>query len=183
MKLTVFFPKGLLIFSIILVSCQTSPPPVKTSAHLGMMDDSLLKMNKKIVQDESQEIDDFIARYHWKMGITSTGLRYMIYYQGSGIRALKGKSVKIHYSVKLLNGKDLYNSGNQGSKVVQLGCAMVETGLEEGILMLRVGDRAKFIVPSHLAYGLLGDLKNIPERASLVFDLELLEVFKTPISH
>jgi FKBP-type peptidyl-prolyl cis-trans isomerase FkpA len=168
----------LILISLLLYSCQSSPPPANTTSHLRMMDDTLLDMNKKVVQDESQSIEDFIARYHWNMEVTSTGLRYMIYQHGTGTKAFKGSHVKISYSIRLLTGRDLNNPGKQLLKEFQLGRGMAENGLEEGILNLRVGDHAKFIVPSHLAFGLLGDLKNIPERASLVYDLELLEVKK-----
>ncbi len=163
-----------------LYSCQNDPSRIKSTAPLRMMDDTLLNMNKKIVEKESQEIDDFIVRYQWKMKITSTGLRYMIYKEGKGNKALMGSLVRIRYSLRLLTGRNLTEKDHQVIKEIQLGRGMTEPGLEEGILLLREGDLAKFIVPSHLAYGLLGNLKDIPERASLVYDLQLLEVRKTP---
>jgi FKBP-type peptidyl-prolyl cis-trans isomerase len=52
----------------------------------------------------------------------------------------------------------------------------VESGLEEGILLLREGDKAKFILPPHLAHGLLGDDNKIPARSIIVYDLELLSL-------
>lgn len=179
MKRIVLFRNGTLIFiSFFLYFCQNNPPPVNSTSHLRMMDDTLLNLNKKIVDQETQEIEDFITRYHWKMKTTATGLRYMIYHNGSGSRAEKDCFAKIKFSVRLLNGRVLDSQDQQLTREIQLGRGMVENGLEEGILLLYVGDRVKFIVPSHLAFGLLGDLKNIPERASLVYDLELLEVRK-----
>jgi len=50
--------------------------------------------------------------------------------------------------------------------------------LEEGLLLLHQGDKAKFIIPSHLAYGLLGDQKQIPPGATLVYDVELIQLNK-----
>jgi FKBP-type peptidyl-prolyl cis-trans isomerase len=47
-------------------------------------------------------------------------------------------------------------------------------------MLMRTGSRAKLIVPSHLAFGLLGDLKKIPEQAVLVYDIELVEVKESP---
>ena len=52
----------------------------------------------------------------------------------------------------------------------------VESGLEEGILLMKTGGKAKFILPPHLAYGLPGDGKKIPARAILVYDVELLSI-------
>jgi FKBP-type peptidyl-prolyl cis-trans isomerase len=55
-----------------------------------------------------------------------------------------------------------------------IGQSDVEAGLEEGIRLMRTGDRAKLILPSRLAFGLLGDGKKIPPGATLVYDIELV---------
>ena len=61
--------------------------------------------------------------------------------------------------------------------MVTLGAAYLGVAfLEEGILLLKEGDRAKFIIPSHLAFGLLGDMKKIPAKAVLVYDIELIKI-------
>jgi len=52
----------------------------------------------------------------------------------------------------------------------------VESGLEEGILLLRVGDKATFIMPPHLAHGLQGDGDRIPARSIIMYDVLLLKV-------
>jgi FKBP-type peptidyl-prolyl cis-trans isomerase len=52
----------------------------------------------------------------------------------------------------------------------------VESGLEEGILLLQEGDKARFIMPPHLAHGLIGDRDKIPARATIIYDLELVSL-------
>ena len=141
-----------------------------------MMDDSLLNYNKAVVKTEDQEIEDLIQRYGWKMVKTPTGLRYMIYKQGSGERAVKGKKTMIRYEVRLINGNLCYSSAEKGPKEFIIGQGAVEVGTEEGILLMRVGDRAKFIVPSHLAFGLLGDQDKIPPKSTLIYDIELIKL-------
>ncbi len=86
----------------------------------------------------------------------------------------KGKLVTISYSVSLLTGERIILPGTE--KDFALGYSKVESGLEEGILMMRQGDHARFIIPSHLAFGLLGDMNKIPPRASLVYELELKKI-------
>ena len=54
----------------------------------------------------------------------------------------------------------------------------VETGLHEGIKYMKVGEKAKMILPSHLAHGLIGDSKKIPPRSTIVYDIELLDLKK-----
>lgn len=143
---------------------------------MSLTADTLVKFNKEIVKSEIQEIEDFIERYRWKMQTSPTGLRYLVSREGQGLMPVKGETVVLKYDLKLLNGRSLYNSEKSGLREFVIGTGSVENGLEEGVLLLRPGDHAKLIVPSHLAFGLLGDLKEIPERAVLVYDIELVAV-------
>jgi FKBP-type peptidyl-prolyl cis-trans isomerase len=138
--------------------------------------ESLMKVNKTLVQSEDQQIDDFVERYAWPVKTSGTGLRYWIYEQGDGKPAREGSVARIEYTVSLLNGETVYSSKDDDPKEFTIGRGGVESGLEEGILFLKEGDRAKFILPSHLAYGLLGDQDKIPARSVLVYDLKLLKI-------
>jgi FKBP-type peptidyl-prolyl cis-trans isomerase len=100
----------------------------------------------------------------------------MIYYTGSGKAAVKGMQASVRFTLRLLNGQQIYSSDSAGLKEITLGYSGVETGLEEGLLHLHQGDRAKFIIPSYLAFGLLGDQHKIPPGATLVYDLELVDL-------
>jgi FKBP-type peptidyl-prolyl cis-trans isomerase len=103
-------------------------------------------------------------------------LRYLIYKKGKGEKAGKGKIAVIGYTLRFLNGNLCYSSDKEGLKEFKIGYGNVESGIEEGILLMHVGDRAKFIVPSHLAFGLLGDQNKIPQQATLVYDIELVKL-------
>lgn len=138
--------------------------------------ESLENANKKLVRSEDQEIEAYIQRYGWNMTKTGTGLRYMIYSKGKGAEVRKDDIVKLKFNVSLINGSECYNSDKDGIKQLEIGKSDVESGLEEGLLLLHNGDKAKFIIPSHLAYGLLGDENKIPKRATLIYDVELIEV-------
>jgi len=165
-----------ILFFTVATGCVDEPKTVQSTSHIRFLDDSLVNFNRQVVMAENQEIDDYISRYRWRMQMSPTGLRYMIYQHGSGTRVIKGATVRIRYSISLLTGEDIYSSKEPASRDFLVGHGGVESGIEEGILLLRKGDRAKFIVPSHLAFGLLGDLNKIPERAALVYDIEVLEV-------
>ena len=166
-----------MIMIILLASCvdeknQRKSPTVSNKD----LQESLLDANRKAVKTEDQQIKDFIDRYNWDLTETGSGLRYKIYETGKGAKASEGKIAVINFEVSLLNGEVLYTSNASGPKEFMIGRGGVVSGLEEGILFLHEGDRAKFIIPSHLAYGLAGDQNKITGKATLVYDVELLKL-------
>ena len=138
--------------------------------------ESLEKVNRYMVKSEKEDIANYMRRHGWKMEETGSGLRYMIYDEGTGEPAAYGKVVTLKYKLWLINGDLVYSSEKDGLKVFQVGKGGVESGLEEGILLLKKGDKARFILPSHLAHGLLGDENRIPPRTAIIYDLELVEL-------
>ncbi len=109
------------------------------------------------------------------MNITQTGLRYQINpsnIEGDSVRALD--QVSIDYKVSLLTGETVYSSDSTGSMSITIGRSDVANGLQEGLQLMRTGERALFIVPSHLAYGLTGDGDKISGFQTLVIEIESL---------
>ncbi len=157
--------------------CQVkSPGDSEKKISPSKIKEPLIQLNKQDIETEEKQIADFLNRYGWEMEETGTALRYMIYQKGNGPKSAKGKLVSIAFTVSLLNGTICYSSDEEGEKEFVLGLNQVEPGLEEGIMLMRTGDKAKFILPSHLGYGLIGDLNKIPQKATLVYDVELLSV-------
>lgn len=165
-----------LLLAFELQSCMEQLQDKENIANFHILDDTLLLYNQKIVQIENQEIADFINRYHWKMETTSTGLRFGINKKGNGLAPIKGSTVTIGYSVKLLTGDVVFQSDSLHPLTFIVGQRKVTNGLEEGVLLMHQGERAKLIVPSHLAYSLPGNLEKIPTRAILVYEVELIHV-------
>ncbi|HIN39955.1 MAG TPA: FKBP-type peptidyl-prolyl cis-trans isomerase, partial [Flavobacteriales bacterium] len=69
-----------------------------------------------------------------------------------------------------------YSSDIDGTKGFVAGKGEVEDGLDEGVFYMQTGDKAKFILPSHLAYGLMGDGDKVPSHSVLVYDVELIDI-------
>lgn len=134
--------------------------------------------NREIMKKESDDIDQYVKRQNWDndMKVTGTGLRYMIYKSGTGRQASQGLFATVKYKVSLLDGRECYSSDKDGPKEFLIGQDNVETGLHEGIALMKVGDKAIFILPSHLAHGLMGDYNKIPPRSSVVYDIELVKL-------
>jgi len=108
---------------------------------------------------------------------TDSGLRYKIIQKGSGAKAEKGKTVSVHYEGALANGQVFDSSYKRNQPIdFALGVGQVIPGWDEGIALLQVGDKARFVIPSHLAYGSTGAGGVIPPNATLVFDVELMNV-------
>ena len=108
---------------------------------------------------------------------TESGLRYQFIQKGSGKRAENGKTVSVHYEGSLENGK-VFDSSYPRKKPIdfRLGQGQVIEGWDEGIALLHVGDKARFVIPSHLGYGSRGAGGAIPPNATLIFDVELMDV-------
>lgn len=108
---------------------------------------------------------------------TESGLRYQFIVHGSGKQAEAGKTVAVHYIGTLDNAKEFDNSYKRKKPIeFQLGRGNVIEGWDEGIALLKEGDKARFVIPSHLAYGSAGAGGVIPPNAVLIFDVELMAV-------
>lgn len=132
--------------------------------------------NKIYQQNEAFQMDDYAKRNGWNMKQTNSGVRYLIYQQGQGRKIENELIVRFNFRVNLLNEVICYDSKIEGPKEIRMGHADVVSGLEEALLLMRVGDKAKVIIPSHLAYGWIGDSDKIPTRAVLIYDVEILKV-------
>lgn len=108
---------------------------------------------------------------------TDSGLRYKMIQKGNGKKAENGKTVAVHYEGSLETGK-VFDSSYPRKKPIEfrLGQGQVIEGWDEGILLLHVGDKVRFVIPPHLGYGSQGAGGAIPPNATLIFDVELMEV-------
>lgn len=109
---------------------------------------------------------------------TASGLKYYeVVKSSSTTKAAAGKTVKVHYSGYLADGKMFDSSVERGEPIeFKLGQAQVIAGWEEGISLMNVGDKLRLIIPYYLAYGENGRPPMIPAKADLTFDVELIEV-------
>jgi FKBP-type peptidyl-prolyl cis-trans isomerase len=158
---------------VVLVSCKEKKPAVSEEQYRTTKE-QMPEVNRILLAKDKMRIEGYIERHELDMQESPTGLWYAVNNPDSGELVKPGMSVYLKYTLDLLDGKNCYDSEKSGIKTFRVGRGNVESGLEEAILMMKVGGRAKFIMPPHLAYGLPGDGDCIPARAIIVYDLQVL---------
>ncbi|MFT3738339.1 MAG: FKBP-type peptidyl-prolyl cis-trans isomerase [Breznakibacter sp.] len=155
----------------LMVGCQQPEQPRRT-----VTQEDLIEANRNLVGRDANAIKAYLAEHKLRYTETQTGLWYSISDQGVGNYAKKGQVITLKYTVTLLDGTPCYSSKKTGPKKFLIGQGGVESGLEEAVLMLRKKAKAKFILPPHLAYGLIGDNDQVPARATLIYDVEVVDL-------
>ena len=108
---------------------------------------------------------------------TDSGLKYVDLVAGTGREATAGNQVSVHYTGWLTNGTKFDSSVDRKEPFsFPLGAGRVIKGWDEGVAGMKVGGKRKLTIPSQLGYGARGAGGVIPPNATLVFDVELLEV-------
>ncbi len=127
--------------------------------------------NEKVKMDA--ELDKIAAGFKK----TDSGLRYQIIQNGNGKKAEKGNNISVHYKGQLVDGT-VFDSSYQRKEPIdfQVGIGQVIKGWDEGLQLLKVGDKARLVIPSDLAYGSQGAGGVSPPNATLIFDVELMDV-------
>lgn len=106
-----------------------------------------------------------------------SGLKYVDQAVGTGDVAVAGKTVSVHYTGWLENGKKFDSSVDRGEPFsFPLGAGRVIKGWDEGVQGMKVGGKRKLTIPSDLGYGSRGAGGVIPPNATLIFDVELLGI-------
>lgn len=136
-----------------------------------------IKVQKEKDMEEITLIDNYIKENKLTVQTSSTGLKYVISNPGTGAQAEAGKTVRVHYTGKLLNGTKFDSSLDRNDPLeFLLGKGMVIPGWDEGIALLKEGGKALLIIPSRLAYGSRGAGGVIPPFSPLTFEVELVSV-------
>lgn len=134
-------------------------------------------MAQKRIEEQKEKQVKELEKISKGFSQTESGLLYKIIQEGAGEQASAGKKVSVHYKGELLDGTVFDSSYNRQQPIdFVLGQGQVIPGWDEGVSLLKVGDKARFLIPSDLAYGSRGAGGVIPPDAALLFDVELVAV-------
>jgi FKBP-type peptidyl-prolyl cis-trans isomerase FkpA len=167
-----------ILYTCFLCSCRNSSNTTKQPVFKdeSQFEDTLIKANKFLLERDKELIESYVSRRNWNMKITESGLWYEIY-KHTGSKPVKpGDIVKYNYVLSLLDGTVCYSSENAEPGEIKIGQSGKEFGLDEGMLKMRKGEKAHFILPPYMAHGLIGDMEKIPARSVIVYDIEILEI-------
>ncbi len=167
----------IIVFAVILCSCNNNEPQ-NTHPQLTQkqVNNGLINSHKEFLLQQEDEIKQYVKRHNYDMQRTSSGIYYEIETPGKGEFAKVGEFATVSYTISLLDGTVCYDTHNEGPKRFKVGEDEVESGVHEAVQLMRVRDRAIFIIPSNLANGLVGDKDKIPPGAIVIYDISLLSV-------
>lgn len=158
----------LVVLTLATAGCKDQKS-VKTGTKLS--DEQLVNINRELVIKERERIESYISRKGLDMKMTDAGIWYSVTVNGEGDKFGGGDRLRLEYTCSLLDGTLCYSSDINGDMILTVGKSDIPAGLDLALRLLNPGSRALIILPSNMAFGLLGDGDRIPARAALIYDL------------
>jgi len=163
-----------LVLMMILVACSETEQP---NVIPDWDQQKSTEMNKNLAIEEEIQIKLFLEQHKdWKMEKSGTGLQFFIYKEGEGSIGMVGQTADVEMKITLLDGSVVFVTKKDHVDEFVIDKSEIESGIHEGIKKMKKGGKAKLIIPSHLAHGLIGDFEKIPPLSILVVDIHLLNL-------
>jgi gliding motility-associated peptidyl-prolyl isomerase len=171
----------LLVCVMAMVSCECSSArePVKEQETQATIRDNI-QAQKDFLEKERESIDAYIKDRDLAMQRSGTGLYYQLLIDSAAGKMVEpGDVVDFEYEIYLMNGTLIYTSEEDGVRTLKVDKEQAELGVHESLKLLGLGDKGRFILPSHLAFGVGGDQERVPPKTPLVYELKVININKS----
>ncbi|MBP6091593.1 MAG: FKBP-type peptidyl-prolyl cis-trans isomerase [Crocinitomicaceae bacterium] len=169
--------KQLFVILCIFLFSACSENETAEQPKINWNQDKSVSFNKELAIEEELQISMYVERnFRWKFEKTGTGLRICYLEKGKGQQAKVGDYVQVESRYELIDGTLCYETKSDELESFRVDKSDIETGVQEAIKKMHVGDKVKLIIPFRLAQGLVGDRKQIPPLSTLIVDLYLISI-------
>ncbi len=169
-------PVTILLVILLVTACKPPVQELKDDPVQDPVKEQFIKANQYMQRRHQDHIAAFVERVGWKAETTPAGLWIVRLQKGEGQPIAENSRVTYTYESTLLDGTPCYSADEKNPKVITMGKGGVETGVEQGLKLLRKGSEAIFLIPPHLAHGNFGDRDKIPGNSVLIYHVKVLQV-------
>jgi FKBP-type peptidyl-prolyl cis-trans isomerase len=168
-----------IILLLSLFSCDNQQPQIPyNKLPKSKLKDNLVEMNKLLAEKEDKDILLYIKKNNLDVKKSPLYFWYQIEEKGDGAPIKTGNKVHIMFNLSLLDGTVCYTPKYKGSQDLTIGHVDIIKGLDEALLLLHDGGKAKFIIPSTMAFGIVGDEDRVGSKKTVVYDILSVEIIQ-----
>jgi len=167
--------KRIIIFILLftaITSCRNSDDRIQRVKKPD--GNKIIEMNRYLITKDRELIASYCERKNIKAIESPTGLWYSVITEGNGPQVKDGDIITFEYECSLLDGTLCYSSAGSDPKTTRVGYSTIESGLLEGLKMMKHSAEYVFIIPPYLAHGVPGDGDRIPGRSVIVYRIKIL---------
>jgi len=169
--------KGLVFLFVFLLfsGCQNDRPHLPFNRlPTDYTTDNLLVINKVLAERELEEIEAFVQQSDFDFTESPLGFWYNIEFQGDGRPIKRGNRVRVEYDLILLDETLCY----ERERTINIGRFEITRGLDEALFLLNEGGRGTFIIPSGLAFGIIGDQNCVGAKRTIIYKILTVEIVR-----
>lgn len=166
------------ILACLFVACAEKPAQVPMNKKpVDHTESNIMEANRGLVDIENEDIRHYVDSMKLDFDTTKIGIRYRILAANpSGEQPKRQQHVKITYSLREFDATDFCTNYKDRTEIVNVGNGELSRGIDEAILMLHQGETGEFIIPSYLAFGVVGKGQCIASRTPIYCRITLMVV-------